>query len=88
MVHLAGKFAHENRGKEGGSLSGSIPLLDSICEQVAQLINIMAVEIEDDSEDIQSLGSAASSDFDALDRATTVGSGSSTSSLMMGQGGQ
>ena len=49
----------------------------------------MEVEIEDDSDDIQSLVSAAaSSDYDAFDRATTVGSGSSTSSLMIGQGGQ
>ena len=56
-----------------------IPKLNIICEQVKVLKNIMMVEIEDDSDDIESIVSAAAaSDDEFLSMLqTTVGPGSS-----------
>jgi hypothetical protein len=58
-----------------------IPMLNNICEHVKQMKNIMMVEIEDDSEDIESIisaASAAASNDEYLSKIpTTVGSGSS-----------
>lgn len=59
-------------------------MLDEICGKVKNLINITAVDIEGDSDDIASIVSAAAA---ALDEQTTVGSsGSSAFSQTMVDG--
>lgn len=54
-------------------------MLNNICEHVKVLKNIMMVEIEDDSDDIESIFSAAAAtDDEYLSKIpTTVGPGSS-----------